>query len=325
MSFEVHREPLSKKYYTAFCSTTCAYFILYSFVLIILPLIIAYNSHDFWIKENYTLTQPQVTYTYLTNIQWYGTNLQTNQPMSLYYSTNAYLNQLYSEKVRFPILKSAMLDDNRDGIMERLELSVALPLQSHEYITGFDVVSYYQSQLNDQLKVVFDTVSYVNYESSTPMNKIIIDGDLKLKQSYAFPMYGGYKNLYKKDPLYDITSSTSAKEVANENILRRYSARNVSLVFQSNYQYIERRDAFIDSSANLERERYFNVSLTVRVPTQPVVYTPTLSSTLKFAWIQYMSFFIVIAFLLNILNSFIFRHKLLPNYSTADVIYEKMH
>jgi hypothetical protein len=133
---------------------------------------------------------------------------QTNQPMSLYYSTNAYLNQLYSEKVRFPILKSAMLDDNRDGIMERLELSVALPLQSHEYITGFDVVSYYQSQLNDQLKVVFDTVSYVNYESSTPMNKIIIDGDLKLKQSYAFPMYGGYVLLPTSSPfvIYRLTN-----------------------------------------------------------------------------------------------------------------------
>jgi len=38
-------------------------------------------------------------------------------------------------------------------------------------------------------------------------------------------------------------------------------------------------------------------------------YTPTISSVLKFAWIQYMSIFVVVAFLLFTLNSFIFRHQ----------------
>lgn len=72
---------------------------------------------------------------------------------------------------------------------------------------------------------------------------------------------------------------------------------------------------------------------------------------LKNAWIQYVSFFIVIGFLLYRLNSFVFRHKvinvrsfsiitykyianeiilsfllaqLLHTYSTADIVYEKM-
>lgn len=49
-------------------------------------------------------------------------------------------------------------------------------------------------------------------------------------------------------------------------------------------------------------------------------YTPPLSAVLKFAWIQYMSFFIVVAFLLYQINSFIFEHKLLPTYAAYDII-----
>lgn len=40
-----------------------------------------------------------------------------------------------------------------------------------------------------------------------------------------------------------------------------------------------------------------------------ISYTPAVSEVLKFAWIQYMSFFFVVAFLLYRLNAFIFRHR----------------
>jgi hypothetical protein len=38
-------------------------------------------------------------------------------------------------------------------------------------------------------------------------------------------------------------------------------------------------------------------------------YTPPVSAVLKNAWIQYIAFFVVVAFLLFRLNSFVFRHK----------------
>lgn len=40
-------------------------------------------------------------------------------------------------------------------------------------------------------------------------------------------------------------------------------------------------------------------------------YTPPLSAVVKFAWVQYMSFFIVVAFLLYQINSFVFGHKVM--------------
>eukprot|EP01040_Poterioochromonas_malhamensis_P000191 gene191-197_t len=322
MSFQVHRESLSKRYYAPFCSTTCAYTIFYSFILIALPLIIAYNSYDFWWKIGYLLEQPEVTYTYQTTIQWYGRNIDTGTNINYFYSTNAYINQLYSSNVKFPIVRSAILDDNRDGKMERLELSVALPLTNQEQIYGFDCLIYYETKLSSRAKYIFDAVSLIGYESSTAANKISIDGDLILRQTYPFSVYGGYKNLYSNDPLYDVSQTTSARDVSIESIMRRYNSRNVTLAFHSNYQYVERRDN-LNSNIPGEEERFFNASMTIRVPTQTIIYTPPISAVLKFAWVQYMSFFIVVAFLLYQLNSFLFSHKLLPAYSTADIVTDK--
>jgi hypothetical protein len=93
--------------------------------------------------------------------------------------------------VKFPILKSATLDDNRDGKMDRLEMSIALPLGKKETISGFDCLIYYQSKLSGRAKVLFDSASLVSYESGTPMSKVAIDGDLKLRQTYPFNVYGG--------------------------------------------------------------------------------------------------------------------------------------
>lgn len=118
------------------------------------------------------------------------------------------------------------MDDNRDGKMDRLELSIALPLASHEVIYGFDCLIYYQTKLSARAKVLFDAVSLIGYESGTPMQKFTVDGDLKLRQTYPFSVYGGYKNLYTNDPLFEITSSTTAKDVSIESVMRRYVARN---------------------------------------------------------------------------------------------------
>ncbi len=172
--------------------------------------------------------------------------------------------------------------------MERLELSIALPLTNQEQIYGFDCLIYYETKLSSRAKYIFDAVSLIGYESSTAANKISIDGDLILRQTYPFSVYGGYKNLYSNDPLYDVSQTTSARDVSIESIMRRYNSRNgknvsalflmftqisdyiVTLAFHSNYQYVERRDN-LNSNIPGEEERFFNASMTVRVPTQTIM------------------------------------------------------
>jgi hypothetical protein len=46
----------------------------------------------------------------------------------------------------------------------------------------------------------------------------------------------------------------------------------VTLGFQSNYAYVERRDELSMNAIDIDNEpRYFNVSMTIRVPSQPIL------------------------------------------------------
>ena len=71
--------------------------------------------------------------------------------------------------------------------------------------------------------------------------------------------------------------------------------------------------------------KFFNTTLSIRVPSQPLLYTPTATEVLKFAWIQFVAFFFIIGFLFYRLTGFVFRHRLLYAKTEADIVHEKSH
>jgi hypothetical protein len=98
---------------------------------------------------------------------------------------------LYSTSLRTPILKSAELDTNYDGKMDRLEMSVQLPIAVNEKITSVTSLTYFNVQLNSAAKYFFDAVGYINYESGNPIGEVNIEGDLILRQTWPLSAYGG--------------------------------------------------------------------------------------------------------------------------------------
>ena len=51
------------------------------------------------------------------------------KPLILYYSTSPKLNQMHNKKFRSAMVQSAELDDDRDGINERIEFTMRMPLR----------------------------------------------------------------------------------------------------------------------------------------------------------------------------------------------------
>ena len=81
----------------------------------------------------------------------------------------------------------------------------------------------------------------------------------------------------------------------------------VSLAFTPSYAYsTPLLSSVVPSDIS---SRSFNASIIMRVPYQDITYIPAVSEVLKVAWIQYVAFFVVVAFVLFRLNSFIFRHQ----------------
>lgn len=96
---QVHREPLYRRYYATTFSGACCYSFAFGFILIVLPLIIAYNTSGnddgdlktlsfdddndcilhqhflfsaFWLKDDVIYEQPSVTYRYYTIVELHG-------------------------------------------------------------------------------------------------------------------------------------------------------------------------------------------------------------------------------------------------------------
>lgn len=62
----------------------------------------------------------------------------------------------------------------------------------------------------------------------------------------------------------------------------------------------------------------FNLTLSLRIPAANVLYTPTASEVLKDAWIKYLSLFVVIAYILHQLCSFVFHNQLVDTEVTVE-------
>ena len=335
MSFEIHREPLYRRYYATYFSPSFLYGLVFGFLLIILPLIIAYNSTGFWYKEGTYFEQPHVNYRYQAIVEVYGTagfdrsassRLREDihqKPLLLYYSSSSKLNQMHGKEFRPATIQSAEFDDDRDGINERLEFNMVMPLGADEQVTGVSAILLNDVTLSERARYQFDAASLIRFDGGSAINNLRIDGDVMMRQSWPLSTKGSYKVPYSGDPLLtrEITPGTSEGDVSIEAILAQSASRNLSTVFKPTYSIASR--PYEPSMVDVD-PRYFNMTVTMRVPQQPIWYTPNTSEVLKWAWMQYISFFVLIGWLLFRLNSYVFRHQLLPTYPVADIVNEKM-
>ena len=101
------------------------------------------------------------------------------------------MNELFSEHLRIPFVKSAELDDNFDGITDRVELGVVMPIKASESIKKFTALVYHDVELKDKARYRFDAVTYLSVDSSVPMGALYIDGDVSVRQTWPLDVKGG--------------------------------------------------------------------------------------------------------------------------------------
>lgn len=89
------------------------------------------------------------------------------------------------------MLQSAELDDNKDGVMDRLELGIKMPIGVNETITRMDTLLYHTATLSGRVKYTFDGVTFVTYESMIPIGNLLIDGDIIFRQTATLSAKGG--------------------------------------------------------------------------------------------------------------------------------------
>lgn len=83
------------------------------------------------------------------------------------------------------------MDENRDGKIDRLELTIQMPLSAEEQIYNFNVLIHCKVKFDSKVKYIFDAVSLISFDSALSLGRVTVEGDLWLRQLRLLNAKGG--------------------------------------------------------------------------------------------------------------------------------------
>ncbi len=328
-NFEVHKEPLYKRYYAGRMSSTLVFSVLVGFWFLVLPLFIAYctwgtprNNSGYWSKERIRYQQPDVSYRYQAIVELNGRSNDGNAPLSLYYSTSPTLN-LKNSNTRSAILQSGSFDDDFDGVTDRFEFSIQMPLRDKEEILGLNAVFMHDVKIGHKNRYAFDSASVVQFQSGdSALRAVNMEGDIMVTQDSALQSSKTYRVPYTTPLLPKVfKEGADASQTTLAHIVKDAAARKLTTHFTVTYAtpMLSLVPSSIDNSP-----RFFNATIVMRVPLQPILIQPAIAEVLKLAWIQYMPFLFIFGGCMYILHGYVLSNKLIHSTILADIISEKI-
>jgi hypothetical protein len=142
-----------------------------------------------------------------------------------------------------------------------------MPIKPTEQILSFNAVFLNEVTLSTKGKYVFESASYVNYESASGIGNLYIDGDLMFRQTWPLSAIGGYKTPYVNAPLLPISDTISSEDAFISNIMSKANSRNLTMTFVPHYQHATRFTGATDYTP-----QYVNASIIQRIPIQSIRY-----------------------------------------------------
>ncbi|TPX58741.1 hypothetical protein PhCBS80983_g02932 [Powellomyces hirtus] len=282
-------EPFLKNYYATWLSPASCLAILLYVGMFLLPFIIAFASGSFWIKVNTFLEQPSVVYTHELALLLEGAS-STGNPVGIVWSSNQDYNDVFRSNFRVATVQTSEIDGDSDGINDYMTFDISVPLLPTETINGARIAFFFQYSLSDKLRLRMQTLGIVSDSTAlTTPSSIYVDGDLVLLQRNLLLRQDNFQ--YDK-PVVNFTEArgADASALSWSRIVSRYADRDVRTIFQ------HEKPVWTAGRSTTEA---FKISGRVRYPRQAVRYLPGLWEVLKYGWIQYLAYFILVGTILH--------------------------
>jgi|Dee2metaT_26_FD_contig_51_1096667_length_1103_multi_3_in_0_out_0_1 transmembrane protein 231 len=323
----VYQEPILRRYAAGRCSFGSLFWLAAAVVVVLVPFFAAYASHSFWLENSSYYEQPDVAYEYKVLMLAEGVrsdvdHKSTGQSFQLFFSTNTSFNNLYQDSVRIPVIRSNVHDANDDLKADRIDISVQMPLQDGEQIHQLTMMVFFDVRLRKRALLSMESVGYMQYASPMPGRAVHLATELQLHQRAPLHVTGGvqypYNALLPSPQPWEVLD---AKELLFPNLLRSYIERNLTMRFEKEYITWERAPTAAQGQG--PNNRNFTAYLSVQVPQAEVWYVPQWSEMLKFAWIQYYALYVIVAYLVQAICSFVYSNQIVPTYVVADSSFGK--
>ena len=281
-------------------------FILISSLFTILsPLLIAYRSHDFWLKSESYQEQPDVHFKHD-----YLLIIQTDKlEAPIICSTNVIFSELTNNRDQCIMIKSREEDYNRDSKYDELHIEIHVQLSQNQLVHGLHLFLVFDYKLYKGVRLQMESLGVIQYSSSLPGARLDVAGDLSLNQKQILTSHG--RDFRFNKSVFEASDFPESLSLAV--MLKEYARRNISTILKNMYPvWITGRPS----------DKPFVVSATIFYPEHTILYKPGFWHIIKWAWMQYISILIIFIYIFRTIKSFIFRNQLV--FSIKEVPWKKM-
>lgn len=294
--YEVYSHPALVRYKTSVCTKASLFLLVVLCLTYISPLLVAYRSQGFWIKRSTYEEQPVVRFQYQT-LLLAATSTQGDY---VAWSTFPHLNNMLGSNLRIPAVSVREEDQNQDGKLDLLIFELELPLRAEEQVYSVQLLLTFSYQLFRMSTVVMQSLAFVQHTSPVPGARLFINGDLKLQQRTPLPHRGLY-DIYNVSLIDASSPFVSSYDLGN--IIKRYQDRNLTTVLSCPMPVW---------TVGRATGSPFNLRAEIRYPVEVISYRPGFWETIKFAWIQYVSVLLVLLWVFERIQKFVFQNQILP-------------
>ncbi|KAG2432865.1 hypothetical protein HXX76_008597 [Chlamydomonas incerta] len=304
---QVYTEPLCRRYYGSVVGEASLFRFFAYLSAIVLALVVAFATGGFWVKLTPDNIQATVSYTQDAILIFEG----AESGQVAFWSTSPVLNAEFSNLYTAASVQVSSIDVNDDGkadlITFQASMANAFPVHSVKALLQFHY------SLTGHLQLDMYSFAYLAQTSPAPGAALFTDGELLLSSMNQL-QDRNYNSRYNSPMLNSSTPSYSTAvqpSVALEmqSILSSYLTRNFTTTYSNNYP------VWVSGTGTS-----FNLQMRIRIPPNQVIfYRPQAIEMLKFGWIQWLATFIVLWYLLQWAEWFVFYYRLVETRIVSDL------
>ncbi|KAK5646602.1 hypothetical protein RI129_005066 [Pyrocoelia pectoralis] len=296
---EIYSKCLAIKYKTYLISKATVFTLILRIISVVLPFFIVYNSRAFWMKHDSFYEQPTVNFR-----GEYIFSALTNNTGTPIFCNNFPFLQKFANFDRCPLLKVAEIRKNNHDKIDELQFSITVDINTLKMVSFYLMLTLdYALHTVCPMKMQSAIIVYNNCQN-TP-KEINLSAQLGLLQ---FTPLGCHQhrtnNRYNYPIVNDKEEIISKFDIAR--ILQSYNTRNISTRLINMY-----------TTYATGKSSEFTLNLRVQYPTHHIYYTPGFWQEMKWAWIQFLSVFIIFLWITDKIMQYVFDNRLLPFYEVS--------
>ncbi|XP_066255582.1 transmembrane protein 231 [Euwallacea similis] len=286
---EVHTNVLKVKYKACLLSKATLITLICEIVAVALPFVLCYQTRGFWLKQDLVYEQPDVKFNgeYLFWV--------TAKDKTLFCSSFP-LDDNKPKLDPCSSIKVFQWDQNYDGKIDFLEFTIQAMFPA---VTSYYFILLLKYDIKEKSPCVFHMNSAIIHQqlAVTGVSHIILQADLGLHQSVPLKCSG--------DGVFTYLIPDNMRTLSFEQIVAKYAASDIKTTF---------KNPLVIPNTLVNDEGTFTLNLKLSIPEHKIYFKPGVWQILKFAWIQFLSLYIVTWWLISGIKDYIFRNNLVLLY-----------